>query len=78
MRNQRTLERADSYPNPNRRPIVSDLSLFCYANRLAAVLADISADSTNPVNALVRALIFLEFGRGYNVGRTPIWVSASS
>ena len=27
-RNQRTLERAGSYPNPNRRPIVSDLLLF--------------------------------------------------
>ena len=28
VRCQRTLERAGSYPNPNRRPIVSDLSLF--------------------------------------------------
>ena len=27
-RYQRTLERAGFYPNPNRRPIVSDLSLF--------------------------------------------------
>ena len=36
-RNQRTPVRADSYPNPNQRPIVSNLSLFNLVNRLAAV-----------------------------------------
>ena len=46
-RHQRTLERAGSYPNSNRRPFVSDRSLFHYVKRL---LADISANSSNPVN----------------------------
>ena len=50
-RYRRALERAGSYPNPNRRPIVSDLSLFCYVNRLLAAMADISANSSNPVKA---------------------------
>ena len=54
-RHQRTLERANSYPNPNRRPLVSNLSLFRYVMRL---LADISADSTNPVKTLVSAKRF--------------------
>ena len=48
-RNQRTLERDGYYPNPNRRPIVSDLSLFRYIGQLVLLLADISAISSNPV-----------------------------
>ena len=44
---QRALERAGTYPNSNRRPTVSDPSLLRLVKRL---LADISADSTNPVN----------------------------
>ena len=47
-RHQRTLERAGSYPNSNRRPIVSDSSLF---RQVMQLLADISADSSNPVKS---------------------------
>ena len=36
VRYQHTIERAGSYPNSNRRPIISDVSLVRYANRLAA------------------------------------------
>ena len=48
-RHWHTHERAGSYPNSNRRRIVSDLSLFRYIMRL---LADISADRTNTVNRI--------------------------
>ena len=35
-RNQRTIKCAGSYLKPNRQPIVSNLLLFRYVNRLAA------------------------------------------
>ena len=55
-RHQHTHERVGRYPNSNRRRIVSDLSLFRYVMRL---LADISADSTNPVNVPSNSLLTL-------------------
>ena len=45
-KHQRASEHAGYYPNSNRRPTVSDPSLFRSVMRL---LADISADRTNPV-----------------------------
>ena len=46
-----TFERVGYYLNSNRRRIVSDPSLFRYVIRL---LADISADSTNPVKSKLK------------------------
>ena len=46
-KHEHTLEHAGSYPNPNRRRIVSDVSLFRY---VTIGWLDIYDHSTNPVN----------------------------